>query len=151
MKQRLILAGVLMLSGMNLFAGNAIAQKAEPARHKYFFHATFTADGMKNLQRQSATGFKAGVARFFGSAGGNLESWYFDYADGSAYGFVDYPDEIAAATAQASVNAAGFARVTYNPVLSAEDTDKALAKSSAVQPPQQQEERLSYSQSDGFL
>jgi uncharacterized protein with GYD domain len=90
------------------------------------------------LQKQSATGFKAGVAKFFESVGGKLESWYFDYGDSTAYGFVDYPDEIAAATAQATVNAGGFARVTYRPVLSAEDADRALARSAATRPPQQQ-------------
>ena len=37
-----------------------------------------------------------------------------------------------------TVNAAGLAHVTYRPVLSAEDTDKALAKSVEVRPPQQQ-------------
>jgi MFS family permease len=80
-----------------------------------------------------------GICHTFGrAAGGKLESWYFDYGDSTAYGFVDYPDEIAAATAQASVNAGGFARVTYRPVLSAEDADRALARSAATRPPQQQ-------------
>jgi hypothetical protein len=54
----------------------------------------------------------------------------------AAYAFVVYPDEIAAA--QATVNAAGLAHVTYRPVLSAEDADKALAKSVEVRPPKQQ-------------
>ena len=62
---------------------------------------------MKNLQKQTATGFRAGVAKFFESAGGKLEAWYFDYANSTAYGSGDYPDEIAAATAQTTVNAAG--------------------------------------------
>ena len=110
-----------------------------PAAHqRYLFRAAFTVDGMKNLQKQSATGFKTGVAKFFESVGGKLEFWYFDYGDSTAYGFVDYPDEIAAAAAQASVNAGGFARVTYRRVLSAEDADKALAKSVGTRPPQQQ-------------
>jgi uncharacterized protein with GYD domain len=129
---------LLPLSVLAMLPENAIGQQTGPASHKYFFSATFTVDGIKNLQKQSATGFKAGVAKFFGSVGGRLESWYFDYAENTAYGFVDYPDEIAAATAQAAVNAAGFARVIYKPVLSAEDADKALVKSVATRPPQQQ-------------
>ena len=39
----------------------------------------------------------------------------------TAYSVVDYPDEVAAATAQLSTNAAGFARVTIRPLLTAED------------------------------
>jgi uncharacterized protein with GYD domain len=128
---------VLLFSGIALLPGDAVGQQAG-TMHKYLFKAAFTIDGIKNLQKQSATGFKAGVAKFFASVGGKLESWYFDYAENTAYGFVDYPDEIAAATAQATVNAGGFARVTYTPVLSAEDADKALARSAATRPPQQQ-------------
>jgi len=136
MKRRIVHAAVtLMLLSPAMLPDNASGQ--EQAR-KYLFVAAFTVDGIKNLQKQSATGFKAGVAKFFESVGGKLESWYYDYSDNTAYGFVDYPNEIAAATAQASVNAGGFAHVTYKPVISAEDADKALARSMATRPPQQQ-------------
>jgi hypothetical protein len=127
---------IALAVGLLLIAGDTVAQQPSPPRHKYQFQAAFTAEGMKNLQKQSATGFRAGVVKFFESVGGRLASWYLDYANSTAYGFVDYPDEIAAAAAQASVNAGGFARVTYRPVLSAEDADKAFAKSVAVRPPQ---------------
>jgi uncharacterized protein with GYD domain len=128
----------MLILGLAAAPGDAVGQQAATPHHRYLFRAAFTIDGVRNLQKQSATGFKAGVAKFFESAGGKLESWYFDYGETTAYGFVDYPDEIAAATAQASVNAGGFAHVTYRPVLSAEDTDKALSKSVAIRPPQQQ-------------
>jgi uncharacterized protein with GYD domain len=117
---------------------DATAQQSGAGRHRYLFSAEFASEGLKNLQKQTATGFRAGVTKFFESAGGKLESWYFDYANSTAFGFVDYPDEIAAATAQTTVNAAGLARVVYRPVLSAEDADKALARSTATRPPQQQ-------------
>ena len=48
-------------------------------------------------------------------------SVYFDYGAATAYSVIDYPDEIAAATAQLSTNAAGFAHVTIRPLLTAED------------------------------
>jgi uncharacterized protein with GYD domain len=141
MKQRIAFAVTsltLLVAGLGVISGDAVGQQVPAAHQRYLFRAAFTVDGMKNLQKQSATGFKTGVAKFFESVGGKLESWYFDYGDSTAYGFVDYPDEIAAAAAQASVNAGGFARVTYRPVLSAEDADKALAKSVGTWPPQQQ-------------
>jgi uncharacterized protein with GYD domain len=129
---------MLLAPGPGFVSGDAVGQQASAVHHRYLFRAAFTVEGMQNLQKQSATGFKTGVAKFFESVGGKLESWYFDYGDSTAYGFVDYPDEIAAATAQASVNAGGFARVSYRAVLSAEDADKALARSVATRPPQQQ-------------
>jgi uncharacterized protein with GYD domain len=141
MKRRIAFAVTsltLLVAGLGVISGDAVGQQVPAADQRYLFRAAFTVDGMKNLQKQSATGFKTGVAKFFESVGGKLESWYFDYGDSTAYGFVNYPDEIAAAAAQASVNAGGFARVTYRPVLSAEDADKALAKSVGTRPPQQQ-------------
>lgn len=129
---------VLTIPALTSIVGGAAAQQATAAHHRYLFQAAFSVDGIRNLQKQSATGFKTGVAKFFESVGGKLESWYYDYAENTAYGFVVYPDEVAAATAQATVNAGGFAHVVYRPVLSAEDADKAFAKSTATKPPQQQ-------------
>jgi uncharacterized protein with GYD domain len=94
----------LLVVGLGVISGDAVGQQASADHHRYLIRAAFTVDGMKNLQKQSATGFKAGVVKFFESVGGKLESWYFDYGDSAAYGFVDYPDEIAAAAAQASVS-----------------------------------------------
>jgi len=129
---------ILLVPALTVPSSQAMEQRMNASGHMYLFQAAFTPEGIRNLQKQSATTFKAGVAKFFEAAGGRLESWYYDYAENTAYGFASYPDEIAAATAQATVNAAGFAKVTYRPVLSAEDTDKALAKSAAIRPPQQQ-------------
>jgi hypothetical protein len=67
-----------------------------------------------------------------------IEFWYFDYGAATAYSVIDYPDEVAAATAQLSSNAAGYARVTIRPLLTAEEMDKAVAKWPPVRPPQQQ-------------
>ena len=86
----------------------------------------------------SPTALKAGVAKFVESIGGKLEFWYFDYGEATAYSVIYYPDEIAAATAQLSTNAAGFARVRIRPLLSAEEMDKAAAKVPPVKVPQQQ-------------
>jgi uncharacterized protein with GYD domain len=127
---------MLLAPELGLVSGEAVGQQASVTDTSFVRRSRV--DGMQNLQKQSATGLKAGVAKFFESVGGKLESWYFDYGNSTAYGFLDYPDEIAAATAQASVNAGGFARVTYRPVLSAEDADRALATSAATRPPQQQ-------------
>jgi uncharacterized protein with GYD domain len=100
--------------------------------------AALTAEGLKNFQKQPPTALKAGVAKFVESVGGKLEFWFFDYGDSTAYSVINYPDEVAAATAQLSTNMAGFARVTIRPLLSAEEMDKAVAKAPPVRAPQQQ-------------
>jgi uncharacterized protein with GYD domain len=129
---------LLVLMGVALPAGEAAAQPAESTLHRYLVRAVLTAEGLKNLQKQPPTALKAGVAKFVESVGGKLEFWFFDYGAATAYSVIDYPDEIAAATAQLSTNAAGFARVTIRPLLSAEEMDKAVAKMPPVRVPQQQ-------------
>ena len=131
-------SALLLFAGLGLPSGEAAAQQAAPTVHRYLVRAVLTEEGLKNLQKQPPTALKAGIAKFLESVGGKLEFWYFDYGESTAYAVNDYPDEISAATAQVSTNAAGFAHVTIRPVLSAEDMDKAVAKVPPVRVPQQQ-------------
>jgi uncharacterized protein with GYD domain len=128
----------LLFLGLALPTGEAVGQQAGPTLHRYLVRATFTNEGLKNLQKQPPTALKAGVAKFVESVGGKLEFWFFDYGESTAYSVIGYPDEIAAATAQLSTNAAGFAHVTVRPLLTAEEMDKAVAKVPPVRVPQQQ-------------
>jgi uncharacterized protein with GYD domain len=89
--------------------GEAISQPVGPGLHRYLVRAVLTAEGIKNLRKQPPTALKAGVAKFVESVGGKLEFWFFDFGSTTAYSVIDYPDEIAAATAQLSTNSAGFA------------------------------------------
>jgi uncharacterized protein with GYD domain len=76
-----------------------LASKQGLPFHRYLVRAVLTAEGLKNLQKQPPTALKAGVAKFVESVGGKLEFWFFDYGAATAYSVIDYPDEIAAATA----------------------------------------------------
>jgi uncharacterized protein with GYD domain len=134
----ILVVSAITVAGLALLPVGAFAQQAGASPHRYLVRAVLTAEGLKNFQKQSPTALKAGIAKFLESVGGKLEFWYFDYGESTAYAINVYPDEIAAATAQVSTNAAGFARVTIRPVLSAEDMDKAIAKVPPVRVPQQQ-------------
>jgi len=139
MSRRSILSlSTIAVIGLALISGNAIAQQTAPTMHKYLSRAVLTPEGIKNLQKQPPTALKAGIAKFTASLGGKLESWYFDFATATGWAVIDYPDDVAAATAQMTVNAAGFARVTLTPLLTAEEADKAVAKAGGTRPPQQQ-------------
>jgi hypothetical protein len=138
MNRRVALSLSLSLfAGVVSLAGDAFAQSAH-AHHKYFVRVEFTPEGMRDLQNRSVTALRAGVAKFDEAAGCKLESWYFDYGGSWAYAVADCPDEISAATSAAIGNSTAFTRVTWRPVLSAEDADKALAKSKTIRPAQQQ-------------
>jgi uncharacterized protein with GYD domain len=135
----ILTTAVLLCLGLALLNGDAVGQQQTGSTlHRYLVRADLTPEGIKNLQKQPPTALKAGVAKFVESVGGKLEFWFFDYGESTAYSVIEYPDEVAAATAQLSTNAAGFARVRIRPLLSAEDMDKAVAKMPPVRVPQQQ-------------
>jgi uncharacterized protein with GYD domain len=137
MNRRSILTiAALTALGPAFLSSNAIGQQAGPTMHKYLSRAVMTPEGIKNLQKQPPTALKAGIAKFTESVGGKLESWYFDFATSTGWAIIDYPDDIGAAAAAMTINAAGFARVTLTPLITAEEADKALAKT--TRPPQQQ-------------
>src|SRR5947209_7309438 len=94
-----------------LSCGQAVGQQAGPTLHRYLVRAVLTPEGLKNLQKQPPTALKAGVAKFVESVGGKLEFWFFDYGESTAYSVIEYPDEVAAATAQLSTTATGVALV----------------------------------------
>jgi uncharacterized protein with GYD domain len=133
------LATALLLPlGIVLPADYANGQPAGPGLHRYLVRAVLTAEGIKNLRKQPPSALKAGVAKFVESVGGKLEFWFFDFGNTTAYSVIDYPDEIAAATAQLSTNSAGFAHVTIRPLLSAQEMDQAVEKLPPIRVPQEQ-------------
>jgi uncharacterized protein with GYD domain len=138
-RHTVILASALPLFlGLVLSASGAVGQQPEPNMRRYLVQAVLTSEGLKNFRTQPPTALKAGITRFLDSVGGRLESWYFDYSEGTAYSIIYYPSEISAATAQLMTNSSGFARVTLKPLLSAEEADKAMAMLPAIRAPQQQ-------------
>ena len=124
--------------GFALLSGNALAQQAGPTMHKYLSRAVITPEGIKNFQKQKPTALKVGIAKFAESVGGKLESWYFDFAHHIGWAILDYPDDVAAAAAAMTVQAAGFATITLTPLMTAEEADKAFEKSAVTRPPQLQ-------------
>ena len=101
----------ILLAAIALVASPALGQQGEQSHHRYFVSAELTVEGMKNLQKQSATGLRAGVAKFAEAAGCKLKSWYFEPGASTARTIVDCSSEVGAAALQVSSNAAGFAHV----------------------------------------
>jgi uncharacterized protein with GYD domain len=134
-KSLLGLAAIAMVASLS---GSATAQQAAPTMHKYLSRAVITPEGIKNFQKQKPTALKAGIAKFAEAVGGKLEVWYFDYANHIGWGIIDYPDDVSAAAAIMTIQAAGFANVTLTPLITAEEADKAFEKSAVTRPPQQQ-------------
>jgi hypothetical protein len=122
----------LALLGVVALPGTAQAQ------HKFVYRADLTQAGVKDLQTRTAKGLRANIIKATESVGCKQEYWYVEPLTSIAYGAVDCPSEVAPVAIVTTVNAAGFARLTYRAVLTAEQMDEQLAKNPNYRAPQNQ-------------
>jgi len=96
---------------------------------KYLIQASYTAEGLKGLMKDKASGRKAAVEKALASLGGKVEGFYYSFGDYDVVVIVDGPDNISAAAVSIATTASGLVRTKTTPLLTVEETDKALAKS----------------------
>ncbi|MBV9583999.1 MAG: GYD domain-containing protein [Alphaproteobacteria bacterium] len=93
---------------------------------KYLITASYSADGMKGLQKEKASGRRDAVRQACESIGGRLESYYFAFGEDDVVSIVDVPDNVAASALSLAVSATGTARTRTTALLTVEEVDKAL-------------------------
>ena len=96
---------------------------------KYLIQGSYTAEGLKGLQKDKASGRRTAVASAAETLGGKLEAAYFAFGQDDAVVIVDLPDNVAASALSLAMSASGLVRTKTTPLLTIEETDKALAKS----------------------
>lgn len=102
---------------------------------KYFFQASYTAEGIKGLHKDKASGRKAAVAASLETLGGKLESMYWAFGADDVVGIWDLPDNVSAAALALAVSAAGAVKIRTTPLMTVEEVDKALAKTTNYRAP----------------
>lgn len=95
---------------------------------KYLVQASYTADGVKGLAKDTASGRRAAVVHAIESLGGKLENMYFSFGEYDVLAILDLPDNAAAARFALRAASTGQVSVKTTPLLTPEEVDKALAK-----------------------
>ena len=95
---------------------------------KYLIQASYTAEGLKGLHKDKASGRKAAVSKAVETLGGKLESLYYAFGEYDVFATIDMPDNVSATALSMAVSASGLVRTTTIPLMTVEETDKALAK-----------------------
>jgi uncharacterized protein with GYD domain len=95
---------------------------------KYLIQASYTAEGLKGLIKDKASGRKAAVVKALKGVGGKLEAIYYGFGSDDVYVIVDMPDNASAAAVSVAVSASGMVRIRTTPLLTVEETDQALEK-----------------------
>jgi uncharacterized protein with GYD domain len=95
---------------------------------KYMLQASYTAEGVKGLIKDTASGRRTAVKASVEAAGGKLESMYYCFGKDDVAVIMDLPDNVAAASLVTAVGASGLVRARTTPLLTVEEMDKALVK-----------------------
>jgi uncharacterized protein with GYD domain len=102
---------------------------------KYLIQASYTAEGVKGLQKDRASGRRKAIIDSAEALGGKLEALYYAFGEDDVIVILDLPDNVGAAALALAVSASGLVRLRTTPLLTVEETDKALQKSVSYRAP----------------
>ncbi len=102
---------------------------------KYLFEASYLSEGINGLLKEGGTRRRAAVDELFKSLGGTLEAYYFAFGDEDVFIIGDLPDNPSAAALAIKVNAAGVTTCKMTALLTPQDVDAAVKKTSRYRPP----------------
>lgn len=102
---------------------------------KYLVQATYTSEGLKGLQKDKASGRRVAIAAAVEAMGGKLEATYYCFGEYDVMVIIDLPDNVAASALALAVGASGLVRPKTTPLLSVEEVDKAIAKTTSYRAP----------------
>src|ERR1700730_9825260 len=101
---------------------------------KYLIEASYTAEGLRGLQKDKASGRKQAVTKVVESLEG-VEAMYFALGEHDVVIIADFPDTVSAAALSLGVSATGLVRTKSTALLTAEETDRALSKKISYRAP----------------
>ncbi len=96
---------------------------------KFLVEVSYTAEGLKGLQRDKAAGRMAAVKSALKAVDGQLEALYWCLGERDAIAVLDLPDTATAAALATAISASGSVRTKTTPLLTAAELDAALQKS----------------------
>jgi len=95
---------------------------------KFLVQAAYTAEGLKGLEKDKASGRKQAVTRAVEGLGGKLEAIYYALGDYDVMLIVDMPDVVSGAALGLRVSSSGLVLTKTTTLLTLEEADRALGK-----------------------
>src|SRR5689334_7948584 len=96
----------------------------EGAMPKFLIEASYSAEGMKGLQRDKAAGRTAAIRNALKTVDGQLECVYWCLGDRDVLLIAELPDAASACALSTTVSASGLVRTKTTALLSAEEVDR---------------------------
>jgi uncharacterized protein with GYD domain len=104
---------------------------------KYLIQASYTAEGLKGLQKDRASGRKAAVQAAMKSLKGKVECFYFALGSDDAILIVDAPDNTTIAALSVGAGATGLVNIRTTALLTCDEVDQALEMQTKYRAPGQ--------------
>ena len=95
---------------------------------KYLIEAVYTAEGLRGLHKDKASGRRQAVVKAVESLEGKVEAFYFSMGESDVVSIVDVPDAVSVAALSLAASASGLVRVQTTALLGVEEIDRALDK-----------------------
>jgi uncharacterized protein with GYD domain len=95
---------------------------------RYLIEGSYTAEGLRGLQQDKASGRRAAVMKAVESLEGKLEAFYFSMGERDVVCIIDVPDAASVAAMSLAASASGLVRVKTTALLGVEEIDRALDK-----------------------
>ena len=95
---------------------------------KYLIEASYTAEGLRGLIKDKASGRKLAVSKAVEGLEGKVEAVYYALGEYDVFVIADLPDAVTAAALSLTVSATGLVRTKTTALLTVEETDRALTK-----------------------
>jgi len=102
---------------------------------KFLVQGSYSAEGLRGLAKDKATGRQAAVKEAMASLGGKLESLHYALGDTDVYIVCEFPDHVSAAALSLAASATGLVSTKIVTLMTVEETDRALAMKSGYRAP----------------
>jgi uncharacterized protein with GYD domain len=102
---------------------------------KFLVEASYLSKGINGLLKEGGTRRREAVDELFASLGGRVELFYFAFGERDAIIIGELPDNTSAAALALRVNAAGVTTCKTTVLLTPQDIDDAVKKTSTYRPP----------------
>jgi len=95
---------------------------------KYLVEASYTAEGLKGLINDKASGRAAAVKKAAESVGGKVDAIYYTFGENDVIVITDFPNNVSAAALAITASASGLVRLKTTPLLTVEEIDQAVGQ-----------------------
>jgi len=102
---------------------------------KFLIKGSYTAEGMRGLQKDKASGREKEMAAACAAVGGKLDAMYYALGDDDVFVVVDVPSHVHAAAGCVAAGASGMVSTRTVSLLTVAEMDQALSQGTNYRPP----------------